>query len=248
MRVFGHRGASADFPENTVEAFLGAASQGADGVELDVQRCASGELVVCHDDTLHRLAGLPWRITETPWERLSRVDVGSRLGFAPARIPLLRDVFEALPGHLEVNVELKVSGAADDGLAEAVGRTVTDAGLAERVFLSSFSPLALVRLARAWPALRRGFLIDPERAWLPQAWFWAYVVGSTSVHPPAEACTAERINLWHERGWAVVAWTVDDRLEARRLGALGVDCIITNRPGALRRELSEVTPAFGEDS
>ena len=88
MRILGHRGASADFPENTLEAFSGAIAQRADGVELDVMRCASGELVVCHDEWLDRLAGLHWEVLTTPWWKLKGVDVGSRLGFAPARIPL----------------------------------------------------------------------------------------------------------------------------------------------------------------
>lgn len=246
MRILGHRGASADFPENTLEAFLGAAEQGADGVELDVMRCGSGELVVCHDERLDRLAGLPWDVASTPWRKLQRVDVGSRLGFAPARIPRLADVFDALPERLVVNVELKCDTVDDRGLAVAVGRYLSDAGLAHRVFVSSFNPLALVRLAQAFPALRRGFLIDPDKAWAPQAWFWAPVTASTSVHPSAEACTAERVNRWHARGWEVAAWTVDDQLEARRLKALGVDWLITNRPGALRRELSALVPAFGD--
>lgn len=246
MRILGHRGASADFPENTLEAFLGAAEQGADGVELDVMRCGSGELVVCHDERLERLAGLPWEVATTSWRKLSKVDVGSRLGFAPARIPLLADVFDALPERMVVNVELKCEDVDDRGLAEAVGRYVTDAGLASRVFLSSFNPLCLVRLARAFPSLKRGFLIDPDKAWAPQAWFWLPATASTSVHPPAEACTAERVNRWHARGWEVAAWTVDDQVEARRLRALGVDWLITNRPGALRRELVAVSPAFGD--
>jgi glycerophosphoryl diester phosphodiesterase len=245
MRILGHRGASADFPENTVEAFLGAAEQGADGVELDAMVCGSGEVVVCHDERLERLAGLPWDVATTPWRKLQRVDVGSRLGFAPARVPLLADVFEALPERMVVNVELKCDDVDDRGLAVKVGQFLVDAGLEARVFVSSFNPLCLVRLAKAFPSLRRGFLIDPDKAWAPQAWFWAPMTASTSVHPPAEACTSERVNLWHGRGWEVAAWTVDDATEARRLRALGVEWLITNRPGALRAELGTVAPAFG---
>jgi glycerophosphoryl diester phosphodiesterase len=47
--VIGHRGASADFPENTLDAFAGAAAQGADWVELDVRATSDGVLVVHHD-------------------------------------------------------------------------------------------------------------------------------------------------------------------------------------------------------
>ena len=90
MLLLAHRGASADAPENTLPAFELAVRHGCDGVELDVMRCGSGELVVCHDERLDRLAGLDWEIAHTPYEKLRKADVGSRLGYAPARIPLQR--------------------------------------------------------------------------------------------------------------------------------------------------------------
>lgn len=240
MRILGHRGASADFPENTLEAFAGAMAQGADGFELDVMTCGTGELVVCHDEWLDRLAGLHLEVRTTPWRRLKGVDVGSRLGFPPARLPLLEDVLAAAPAHAQINVELKCETAEDHGLSVRVGALLTERRLEERAFVSSFNPLCLVRLARAWPRLRRGFLLDPDRPWAPQAWFWLPVVASTSVHPHAAQCTAGRVNRWHARGWEVAAWTVDAPDEARRLRALGVDWLITNRPGALRAELRSV--------
>ncbi len=241
MRLLGHRGASRDFPENTVEALVAAMEQRADGVELDVMRCASGELVVCHDEVLTRLAGLKLEVRRTRWSELKHLDVGSRLGFRPARIPLLHDVFDALPARAWVNVELKCETTEDDGLSEAVGALVTARNLEERVFISSFNPLCLVRLANAWPALRRGLLIDPDKPWAPQAWFWLPVTARTSVHPHFSQVTAGRINRWHQRGWEVAAWTVDDVEEARRLRALGVDWLITNTPGALRERLRSVS-------
>lgn len=241
MRILGHRGASADFPENTMEAFSGAIAQRADGVELDVMRCASGELVVCHDEWLDRLAGLHWEVLTTPWRKLSSIDVGSRLGFPPARIPLLDDVFDGLPAGAIVNVELKCETTEDHGLSVAVGEKLTERRLGDRVFVSSFNPLCLVRLARAFPRLRRGFLIDPDRAWIPQVWGWLPVVASTSVHPHYSQVTPERVNRWHAQGWEVAVWTVDDVDEARRLRAMGVEWVITNKPGELRRQLK--TPA-----
>lgn len=237
MRILGHRGASADFPENTMDAFEGAMDQRADGVELDVMRCATGELVVCHDEWLDRLAGLHWEVLSTPWRRLAKVDVGSRLGFGPARMPLLDDVFDALPTRAIVNVELKCDTLEDHGLSTAVGQRLTERRLGERVFVSSFNPLCLVRLAQAYPRLRRGLLIDPERAWIPQAWGWLPVTAKTSVHPHHSQVTHQRVNRWHAQGWEVAVWTVDDVDEARRLRAMGVDWLITNKPGELRRRL-----------
>jgi glycerophosphoryl diester phosphodiesterase len=236
VRILAHRGASADFPENTLPAFEGAVAQRADGVELDVMRCASGELVVCHDERLDRLAGLSWWVHATPWWKLKQADVGSALGFAPARIPRLEEVFEALPERMLVNVELKCETVDDRGLTEAVGAYIEAQGLHERVLISSFNPLCLVRLAAAFPSIRRGQLLDPDKSWLMQA-LWAPFTARDSTHPHVSACTPERVEGWHAKGQQVAVWTVDDPVEARRLESLGVDYVITNRPGELRDRL-----------
>jgi len=74
--VIAHRGASAAALENTVEAFARARADGADGVELDVLACASGQIVVFHDDDLTRLGGRPERVAESVAEFVNRkVDV-----------------------------------------------------------------------------------------------------------------------------------------------------------------------------
>lgn len=245
MRILAHRGASAEFPENTIEAFLGAAEQGADGVELDVMRCASGELVVCHDERLDRLAGLELEVARTSWRRLKTVDVGSRLGFGPARIPLLHEVIDALPRRLVVNAELKSDGLDDQGLTEAVGALVSQRGILDRTIVSSFNPLCLVRLARAFPKVRRGLLFDPAKLWFPQAWLWLPVAAPTSVHPAFSQCTPERVARWHAAHLELAVWTVDDVDEARRLRAMGVEWLITNRPGKLRAELRQASWVSG---
>ncbi len=237
MRILGHRGASADHPENTLPAFVAALAQGADGVELDVMRCGSGEVVVCHDEWLDRLAGRHWEVAHTPWWKLRQADVGRPLGFPTAHIPLLAEVFEALPRTAIINVELKCEDVDDRGLAVEAARLVQAQGRAGSVFFSSFNPLCLVRLAKAWPEARRGFLLDPDRAWWRQAYVWAPLVARTSVHPHASACTPARVARWHAQGWEVAAWTVDEPGEARALEAMGVDWLITNRPGLMRAEL-----------
>src|SRR5512147_1098251 len=106
--VLGHRGASAAAPENTLAAFRLAMEQGADGVELDVHRCATGEVVVIHDEDARRTAGADLRVAASPLAALRALDAGGWRGerFQGERIPLLAEVLEALPGAL-VNVELK---------------------------------------------------------------------------------------------------------------------------------------------
>ncbi|NOK21064.1 glycerophosphodiester phosphodiesterase [Corallococcus carmarthensis] len=237
MLLLAHRGASADAPENTLEAFAEAVRQGADGVELDAMVCGSGEVVVCHDEHLDRLAGQPWEVRTTPWWKLSRADVGTRLGFAPARIPLLEEVLDALPEHFLINIELKCDRFDDGGLAAGVARLLGERDLASRVVVSSFNPLCLFRLAAVAPTLRRGFLIDPDKPWALQAYALSPLVSSHSVHPFHEACTPERVAAWNDAGLRVAAWTVDDPQRARVLRDLGVSYLITNRPGRVREAL-----------
>ena len=51
----GHRGAKGHVAENTLASIQKAMELGADGVEIDVFRCLSGEIVVFHDKTLDKL-------------------------------------------------------------------------------------------------------------------------------------------------------------------------------------------------
>jgi glycerophosphoryl diester phosphodiesterase len=238
MLLLAHRGASADAPENTLEAFREAVAQGADGVELDAMVCGSGEVVVCHDEDLLRLAGIDWKVSRTPYRKLRRLDVGTPLGFAKAQIPLLEAVLEVLPRTVQLNLELKGEEADDRGLCLKVVELVRRHGWEERVLVSSFNPLHLLRVAIAAPTLRRGYLIDPDKRFWLHGMVVAPVVSSHSVHPSAEAITPARVEAWRAAKLELAAWTVDDPEEARRLQRLGVRYCITNRPGALRRELA----------
>lgn len=231
MLILGHRGASADAPENTLPAFAEAMAQGADGVELDAMVCGSGEVVVCHDERLDRLAGVDWEVGRTPLERLRRARVGA------ASIPTLEEVLDLLPPTALVNVELKSDGVDDRGLSVKVADLVLARGLLERVLVSSFNPLCLMRLAARAPRVRRGFLIDPDRAFAWQDAVLTPLTASHSVHPHFTQVTAERMARWRGRGLEVATWTVDDPGQARALWALGVTYLITNRPGAIRAAL-----------
>ena len=54
MKVFAHRGASGDYPENTILAFDKALALDVYGIELDVHKSKDGHLVVIHDEDIQR--------------------------------------------------------------------------------------------------------------------------------------------------------------------------------------------------
>jgi glycerophosphoryl diester phosphodiesterase len=237
--VLGHRGASAEAPENTLAAFALAMQQGADGVELDVWRCGTGEVVVIHDRDARRTCGVELDVRSASLGSLARLDAGSWKAprFAGERIPTLAAVLDALPGAV-VNVELKSSGVPDLALAPAVARVVRDARAEERVIASSFDLLLLAAFRAAAPRVRAGVLFASDQSWRARAGVGAALLRAAAVHPEHGLVTAERAARWAARGLAVNAWTVDAPDEARRLAALGAAALITNRPARLREALA----------
>lgn len=131
MEIVAHRGYGGSFPENTRSAFERAAAT-ADWIELDVQPCRSGELVVFHDDTLDRLTEGTGKVVATPLESLRDLEVLD----SGEGIPLLSEALSVIPDDTGVQVELK-----DVGIAGKALETLAD--YANEALLISFSPLAV---------------------------------------------------------------------------------------------------------
>jgi glycerophosphoryl diester phosphodiesterase len=238
VRILGHRGASADAPENTLAAFRLALEQGADGVELDVWRCASGEVVVAHDEDLRRVAGSPLRIPDAPLGALRALDVGAWKGerWRGERVPLLSEVLDALPRAF-VNVELKSRGR-DLALAGAAAGALRRAGAAERVVVSSFDWRLLAAFRLAAPEVPVGLLFERRPAWRLRTALATRALRPAAVHPDRTLATAARVEAWRARGLGVNVWTVDDPAEATRLARAGATALITNVPGKIRAALA----------
>ncbi|HEY0712442.1 MAG TPA: glycerophosphodiester phosphodiesterase [Polyangia bacterium] len=230
--ILGHRGASAREVENTLPAFAQAEAEGADGVELDVFLCASGEIVVFHDDDLQRLAGMPQRVRELSLRELRAVTL-----LRGGRIPTLAEVFEACGPELLVNVEIKSLGMGDrslPALVAGVSDVIDHCAAASRVLISSFDPQVVL----LWQQLR---------ADVPAALVFEDGIGPAlgkaltlpflrpkAVHPEAVLCRPDLVAAWHAAGYLVNTWTVDEPNRLRDLSRVGVDGIITNDPaGAL---------------
>ncbi|MGZ6142330.1 MAG: glycerophosphodiester phosphodiesterase [Myxococcales bacterium] len=235
--IWGHRGASFDAPENTLAAFLLAREQGADGVELDAQRCASGEVVVLHDESLGRTTGFAGLVAETDYSVIRKLDAGARKSprFAGERVPLLAQVLAEVP--LLVNVELKCDRADDRGLTAEVVKVVREARAQDRVLLSSFNPFCLLRARALAPEIPRALLFESEQEWPLRSALAAPALDLAALHPEQVLATPERVRRWRRRGYAVACWTVDDPGAAARLWESGVGGLITNRPSLLREAL-----------
>jgi len=238
--VLGHRGARHAAPENTHAAFELARREGAAGVELDVRLAASGEVIVLHDPTLTRVtSGRDRRSVEAVgWPDLQRVDVGQG-----ERLPLLSDVLDwAAAGDLLVNVEVKSDVRRRRDLVAGVIALLSRHPYAPHgVLLSSFDPRFVWRLARALPTVPSAFLFHTKS---PVARAAALVgaatfsrLGARAVHPEHVLVTPPRMQAWRTKSELVGVWTVNDEARALELAKLGVDYIVSDRPGAILNAL-----------
>lgn len=224
--IIGHRGASADAPENTLAAFALAVAQGADGVELDVQLSADGQPVIIHDGTIDRVTNGAGRVSALTLAQLQAYAL--RDG---ERIPTLAQLFALLGTQTLYNVELKDMSQRDRGLETAVAACVREFGLNERVLISSFNPFAVRRARRCFdPGVPLALIRQPGL----QSQAYRLVRGTQADHPHHSLVDEAYMGWARARGYRVHVWTVDDPQIARRLVKLGVHGIITNAPRRLR--------------
>ena len=235
--LFGHRGWSALAPENTLAAFRTLADGGIPGAELDVQLSRDGHPVVIHDWTLARTAGLEARVRDTPLEAIRALDAGGWFGpqFRGEKVPLLEEVFASFGSRLYFDVELKWDSKTGNGLEEKVVGAIRRHGLEKRCLLSSFNPYCILRARKLAPELPTAHIwtATPELPFLLRHGAAALFLPGPLAKPQGTRIRAWNSGLFRLLGSRLLAWTVDDPGEARRLLGLGVRGIISNDPGRL---------------
>ena len=237
----GHRGASALAPENTLPAFRLAMELGADEVELDVMRCATGEPVVIHNETLDKTTDGTGPVRDKSLDELKELDAGLWFDerFRGTRIPRLDEVFELVEGRMSVNIEIKGQSVRPDGTEHAVLESIRRHGMTDRVIVSSFNPWRLRRVRSEAPELKIALIFSPRNSiYLRRAWS-APVLKVDGLHPFHSMIDERFVDWAHKRGRWVYAWTVDDPQTMRKLIRIGVDGIVTNNPGLLKSVLEE---------
>jgi len=243
-RLYAHRGAAAELPENTLPAFRRALELGVDALEMDVHMTSDGHLVVSHDPTGARMAGVAAAIRDTTLARVREWDAGARFvgpggeSFAGRgfRMPTFEEVLVELPG-VPINVDLK---QWKPPIVDPVLRLLHRLHGAERTTLASFRLRTLLAVrARGYPGVTA--LAQPEVAALvfaPRRLFGALpMTGAAAQLPlrvgPLRLDTRRMIDRCHRLGLRVDYWTVNDPGEAERLLDLGADGIMTDDPAAI---------------
>lgn len=256
MKIIGHRGASADAPENTLESLQLAWEQGAYGAECDIIRTRDGKLVLMHDDSTRRTAwgGVDLFVEATDWSDLKDLDVGSWKDpkWQGVKIPLLAEVLRAIPEGRHLYVEIKSGEAnrgADARVLDDLENLLAQEEIApEKITFISFDHDFLNRLKKRlpgynvyylttylkfpgkWPAIRSAGALEK---YLQDA--QANGIDGLDLESSA-VITKEWVKKIHARGLKVAIWgySQDDTLEnARRYQEMGVDFFTTNTPASI---------------
>jgi glycerophosphoryl diester phosphodiesterase len=253
IRVIGHRGAAGCAPENTLPAIHHAVEVGADAIELDLHATRDGRLVLLHDDVVDRVSDGSGPVEEMTLDEARSVDAG--YAFTPdrgrtypfrgqgVRFPTLEEALAAA-GSLPVVAEVKTGRAA-----EALDRFLAGAPAeSDRVLVGGFTRAAVdVAAGRArWRCAAeedlRAYVIlgklglgrlpagrppEVDAVMVPER------------HGPLRIVTRRFVRRTRRHGIGVFVWTVNEPGDMRRLLDRGVDGLISDFPGRVRRIVDE---------
>ena len=229
--ITAHRGSSVTAPENTIPAIEKAMEEMADSVEIDVQMTSDGVIVLGHDASLKRVAGVNRSIASMTFAQLEQLDVGSWFSksYEGTRIPALSEVLELCSQKIGLNIEIKYVGKNSD-LPEKTAEMIKAYGMENQCVVTSTNLPYLRRVKEVLPEVRTGYIISAAYG----NFYSSEDVDFISIR--SGFVTSALMQNAHEQGKAVYAWTVNSKSELERLTLLGVDGIITDRP-VLAREI-----------
>ena len=233
LLAIGHRGVAGLAPENTLAGFRLALELGVDGVEFDVHLSRDGVPFVIHDETVDRTTDGAGCVADHSAGALAELDAGAWFGdgFAGETIPTLGDVLDLIgPSLSTFNVELKGDERIEE-LAEACFEEVVRRDLCSKAVFSSFRPDCVRAVRRRSDHARIGILctVGGRRAAFEQA----AELDAVTIHPHHLMVDSKFVASAFRRGLKVWPWTANNPLEIRRLRALGVDGVISDRPDRL---------------
>lgn len=224
MEITAHRGASVSYPENTMAAFAGAKAQGADWIELDVQQCKDGQIIVIHDSNFYRTTGVNANTWEMTYEEIAALDAGSFFGeeFAGEKIPLLFEVVQfAKENEIKLNIELKPTGHEAD-FEQAVVDIIRQEGMEESCVITSQIYEVLERVKTYDKSITTVYVMSLAYGEIDS------LTAADHFSVEATSATPDLISRVHNAGKQIYAWTVNTGEGINRMIERNVDNIITD--------------------
>jgi glycerophosphoryl diester phosphodiesterase len=239
MKIIAHRGASGEFPENSLLAFEHAITQQADGIELDAQyHQLSGKFVLLHDSYVKDNAGNEFHFNESPLTDLLSITKNNQ------PITTLDKALEIIDGRCLVNIELKTSFADAPNIDVIVRAliellkefTKTKQFTYSQFIISAFNHPLLLAFKRYIPEVKTAALIAHCPLSMSE---FKTILQVHSINPSIECLNQELVNEAHKLGLTVWVYTVDREINIEQCKRWGVDAIFTNYPARTKLIVEE---------
>ena len=228
MKVFAHRGASGDFPENTKSAILEALKVGVDGIEVDIQSSFDDYMVI-HDSWLDRTTSGKGRVSNFTAHELSKLDAGNG-----EKIPTLQQLFDWNNNKSLLNIELKHTFALERFVAQLEQNIEAKKISKNNILVSSFDHHQLQWLKNKLPWLKIGALTSS----IPINYAkFASDLNAYSVHADKTFINKAFAEDAKKRGLKIYAYTVDREEDIALMLEYGIDGIFTNYPARTKAYL-----------
>ncbi|MEG0270825.1 MAG: glycerophosphodiester phosphodiesterase family protein, partial [Clostridia bacterium] len=229
---YAHRGASEQYPENTLFAFYMGLTMGADGIETDIQRTKDGVLVLFHDDTMDRLLGVQGAIADYTYDELLRMDFGAYKGeaFKGEKIVTLEEFLRHFGEKpLTFALEIKQMGVERDML-----QMVDRFGLRAKVIFTSFSWENMETVRALDQTIRLGYLTETVT---PDLLKRMEALSIKQVCPRIGSFDDEMFTLARQMGFSIRFWGINSDQKMRAAMKSGADGMTINNPAALTAAL-----------
>ena len=224
VMIIGHRGAMGHVAENTIPSIKKAMELGVDGIEIDVFKCKTGELVVFHDEKLERLTNSSGLIESLDLDSIKNIIVLDKY-----RIPTLEEVLELIDGQVKLNIELKGYGTASP-TNNLINQYINNGRWTEDEFIiSSFKWGELEKIRELNTTIPIAVLVNSNVNPIDALPF-AKKIKAIAVNPYFKDLNQENIQEIHSNGFKVFPYTVNELDDIERMIKLGVDAIITDYP------------------
>ncbi|MEG0829548.1 MAG: glycerophosphodiester phosphodiesterase [Anaerovoracaceae bacterium] len=233
-QITSHRGDSVSAPENTIPAFESAIENLADCAELDVHLTKDNVVVVMHDESLKRTAGLDKEIWEVDYDEIKKLDAGAWFGekFKGTKVPTLDEVIKYCKGKIKLNIELKPSPHSAELEKETI-KVINDNNFATQCVLTSLNYKSLAKAKKIDPNMSTGYILSVAYGdFYDMPYIDFFSVDAAFV-------TSEMEKQLHKRGKQLHVWTVDKEENMQKMVDMNVDCIITDDPVRAREIIYE---------
>ncbi len=224
--ILGHRGCAYE-PENTLRSVKKAVDLGANGVEIDVRRCKSGEIVVIHDNKVDRTTNGKGYVKDFAFGELKKLNAGKgeEIPTLEEAINLIKSINQKNKKQIKIIIELK-----EKDLEKDVAKIIEKDDFAKSAIIISFYHQSIKNIKNLNKKINTGILFVGNPINIVDL---AKGVNADFLFPRFDYVDKNLVDTAHKNKLKVYVWNIDDVENLKKMLKLNVDGIASNKPDVI---------------